>query len=55
LVKRRVEERFEGTITADRVREIFKGLEHLIVKDDEAVVELLSLATAKNCMCFDNV
>ena len=28
--------------------------EHLIVKDDEAVVELHSLATAKNGMRFDN-
>jgi uncharacterized protein len=27
---------------------------HLLVKDDEAVVELLSLATAKNGMRFDN-
>jgi hypothetical protein len=29
-------------------------LEHLIVKDDEAVVELHSLATARNGMRFDN-
>jgi hypothetical protein len=29
-------------------------VEHLIVKDDEAVVELHSLATAKNGMRFDN-
>jgi hypothetical protein len=29
-------------------------LEHLIVKDDQAVVELHSLATAKNGMRFDN-
>ena len=29
-------------------------VEHLIVKDDEAVVELRSLATAKNGMRFDN-
>jgi ketosteroid isomerase-like protein len=29
-------------------------VEHLIVKDDEAVVELQSLATAKNGMRFDN-
>ena len=29
-------------------------VEHLLVKDDEAVVELHSLATAKNCMRFDN-
>ena len=29
-------------------------LEHLLVKDDEAVVELRSLATAKNGMRFDN-
>ena len=29
-------------------------MEHLIVKDDEAVVELHSLATAKNGMRFDN-
>ena len=28
--------------------------EHLIVKDDQAVVELHSLATAKNGMRFDN-
>jgi hypothetical protein len=28
--------------------------EHLLVKDDEAVVELHSLATAKNGMRFDN-
>ena len=28
--------------------------EHLIVKDDEAAVELRSLATAKNGMRFDN-
>jgi uncharacterized protein len=27
---------------------------HLIVKDDQAVVELHSFATAKNGMCFDN-
>ena len=29
-------------------------VEHLIVKDDQAVVELHSLATAKNGMRFDN-
>jgi ketosteroid isomerase-like protein len=29
-------------------------VEHLIVEDDEAVVELHSLATAKNGMRFDN-
>ena len=29
-------------------------VEHLLVKDDEAVVELHSLATAKNGMRFDN-
>ena len=29
-------------------------VEHLMVKDDEAVVELHSLATAKNGMRFDN-
>jgi ketosteroid isomerase-like protein len=29
-------------------------VEHLLVKDDEAVVELRSLATAKNGMRFDN-
>jgi ketosteroid isomerase-like protein len=29
-------------------------MEHLLVKDDEAVVELHSLATAKNGMRFDN-
>jgi hypothetical protein len=29
-------------------------MEHLIVKDDQAVVELRSLATAKNGMRFDN-
>jgi len=29
-------------------------LKHLIVKDDQAVVELHSLATAKNGMRFDN-
>jgi hypothetical protein len=29
-------------------------VENLIVKDDEAVVELHSLATAKNGMRFDN-
>jgi uncharacterized protein len=29
-------------------------MEHLIVKDDQAVVELHSLATAKNGMRFDN-
>jgi hypothetical protein len=29
-------------------------LEHLLVKDDEAVVELHSLATANNGMRFDN-
>ena len=29
-------------------------VEHMIVKDDEAVVELHSLATAKNGMRFDN-
>jgi uncharacterized protein len=29
-------------------------VEHLIVKDDQAVVELRSLATAKNGMRFDN-
>ena len=29
-------------------------VEDLIVKDDEAIVELHSLATAKNGMCFDN-
>src|SRR5271168_1745889 len=29
-------------------------VEHVIVKDDEAVVELHSLATAKNGMRFDN-
>jgi hypothetical protein len=29
-------------------------VEHLIVKDDEAVVELHSLATAKNGLRFDN-
>src|ERR1700756_674568 len=29
-------------------------VEHLLVKDDEAVVELHSLATAKNGMSFDN-
>jgi uncharacterized protein len=30
------------------------NVEHLLVKDDEAVVELHSLATAKNGMRFDN-
>src|SRR5271163_1133748 len=29
-------------------------VEHLLVKDDQAVVELHSLATAKNGMRFDN-
>ncbi len=29
-------------------------VEHLLVKDDQAVVELRSLATAKNGMRFDN-
>jgi ketosteroid isomerase-like protein len=29
-------------------------VEHVVVKDDEAVVELRSLATAKNGMRFDN-
>jgi ketosteroid isomerase-like protein len=29
-------------------------VEHLIIKDDQAVVELHSLATAKNGMRFDN-
>jgi ketosteroid isomerase-like protein len=29
-------------------------VEHLIVKDDQAVVELHSLATAKNGLKFDN-
>ena len=29
-------------------------MEYLIVKDDQAVVELYSLATAKNGMRFDN-
>ena len=29
-------------------------MEELIVKDDEAIVELHSLATAKNGMRFDN-
>src|SRR6202163_1528322 len=29
-------------------------VEHLLVKDDETVVELHSLATAKNGMRFDN-
>jgi uncharacterized protein len=29
-------------------------IEHLMVKDDQAVVELYSLATAKNGMRFDN-
>jgi ketosteroid isomerase-like protein len=29
-------------------------VEHVLVKDDEAVVELRSLATAKNGMRFDN-
>jgi ketosteroid isomerase-like protein len=29
-------------------------VEHLVVKDDEAVVELHSLVTAKNGMRFDN-
>jgi uncharacterized protein len=29
-------------------------LEHLLVKDDQAVVELHSLATAKNGFRFDN-
>jgi uncharacterized protein len=29
-------------------------VEHVIVKDDQAVVELLSLAAAKNGMRFDN-
>ena len=28
--------------------------EHMIVKEDQAVVELRSLATAQNGMCFDN-
>ena len=53
-------------ITSDGVREIFKGLENgdgaaffehvedLLVKDNEAVVELHSLATAKNGLRFDN-
>ena len=39
-------------------RVLLKGVElqteHLLVKDDEAVVELHSLATAKNGMRFDN-
>ena len=30
------------------------SVEHLVVKDDQAVVELHSLATAKNGMWFDN-
>jgi ketosteroid isomerase-like protein len=37
---------------------LLKGVElqteHVLVKDDEAVVELHSLATAKNGMRFDN-
>ena len=39
-------------------RVLLKGVElqteHVLVKDDEAVVELHSLATAKNGMRFDN-
>ena len=31
-----------------------RHVEHVVVKDDEAVVELHSLATAKNGMRFDN-
>ena len=34
--------------------ELSDDLEHLIVKDDQAVVELHSLATAKNGLKFDN-
>ena len=40
-----------GQVLADGAELV---VEHLIVKDDEAVVELRSLATAKNGMRFDN-
>ena len=40
-----------GQVLADGAQLV---VEHLIVKDDEAVVELRSLATAKNGMRFDN-
>ena len=40
-----------GQVLTDGTRLV---VEHLIVKDDEAVVELRSLATAKNGMRFDN-